>query len=170
MKKTQRTLVAVALLNLVFPLNVWPANPLPGPLRVSSDIALTQKRVLIGKLVDSIGAPVNSLNVSIHSQGKLIADTTTDEQGFFSMVASHGGVYELRAGDQVQIVRLWHHDAAPPHAESTLQLTVNTATVRGQRPIESLACFKPWFLGALLAAAIAIPLAVDNSDSRPDGS
>ncbi len=173
MKNMQHTLVMVALLNLIFPLQAWAANPLPNKAasRVNTDIRLAQDNSLSGQIVDVTGKPASGMRVAIYAQGDLVAATFSDQQGAFSLTANRGGVYELRAGGQVQIVRLWRYAASPPSAKATIQLIVNAETVRGQRPIESLFCFQPWFLGVLVAAAIAIPIAVDNSnDSRRPGS
>jgi hypothetical protein len=172
MKNIQHSLVVVALLNLILPLKAWAGNPLPiqEARRANADIRLRQDNSLRGQLVDVTGQPISGISVAMYAQGNLVGTAVSDTQGSFSLVTHHGGVYELRAGDQVQIVRLWHHATSPPSAKSTLQLKINAETVRGQRPIESLFCFQPWFLGVVIAAAIAIPLAVDNSDSRRPGS
>ena len=135
-------------------------------IKTNVDIALTRDNLLNGRLVDETGKPVDGMRVSIYSQGHMTAATVSDQAGAFSLVTIRGGVYELHVGDQFQIVRLWRHDTAPPSAESTILFRVGQETVRGQRPIESLFCFQPWFLGVLIAAAIAIPIAVHDSDSR----
>ncbi len=170
MKNIKYSLAFVALLPLLFPLNAWSVNPAArktAKVKTNTDIALTRDNTLNGRLFDETGNPVGGMSVAIYSQGHMTAATVSDQAGSFSLVTNRGGVYELRAGNEVQIIRLWHHDTAPPSAESTIQLRVGEETVRGQRPIESLFCFQPWFLGLLIAAAIAIPIAVHDSDSRP---
>ncbi len=168
-KNIQYSLAFAALLPLLFPLNAWSANPAPhkaAAIKTTADIALTRDNALNGRLVDETGQPVVGTRVAIYSKGHMTAATVSDQAGAFSLVTNRGGVYELHTGDRFQIVRLWHYDAAPPSAESTILLRVGEETVRGQRPIECLFCFQPWFLGVLIAAAIAVPIAVHNSDSR----
>ncbi len=169
MKNIQYSLAFAALLPLLFPLKARSANPAPSKaavIKTNADIALTRDDALNGRLVDETGKPVDGMRVSIYSQDHMTAATVSDQVGAFSLVTNRGGVYELHVGDQFQIVRLWHHDTAPPSAESTILFRVEQETVRGQRPIESLFCFQPWFLGVLIAAAIAIPIAAHDSDSR----
>lgn len=170
MKQIQYNLAFAALVPLLFPLNAWPADPAPrkaAAIKPNADIALTRDNSFSGRLVDDTGKPVGGMRVAIYSQDQMRAATVSNQTGAFSLITNRGGVYRLHVGNQFRIVRLWHHDTAPPHAESSILLQVGQETVRGQRPIESLFVFQPWFLGALIAAAIAIPIAVHDSESRP---
>jgi hypothetical protein len=104
-------------------------------------------------------------------------NTYTDEQGHFRMEGLVGSTYQVQAAGQIQIVRAWAEGTAPPQALDALLLVYDNPVVLGQncgspvcgsgvcgvpRPLAN-----PFILGGLVVAAIAIPVAIHNSDDGP---
>jgi hypothetical protein len=90
----------------------------------------------------------------------------TDESGVFVGENLHGGVHEVVTPNGAGTYRLWTQGAAPPIAQPQMNV-VNAPVVRGQfhhghHGFGFLA--NPWVLGMGVAAAIAIPLALDDDD------
>ncbi len=77
-----------------------------------------------------------------------------------------GGVCEFQTETNRDVYRLWAPRTAPPAAQQRVLLVSDSKVVLGQNcggnALGWLA--NPWVLGGLVAAAIAIPLAVANSD------
>jgi hypothetical protein len=127
------------------------------------DIALQQGGTLVGQVVNPQGKPLAEVDVVLHHQGKLVAQTNTDEQGVFQVTGLQGGTYSLRAGDQTAVYRLWAHRTAPPSARNGL-LMVQGDAVRAQ--LFGLADqYGPgvWLVGGMIGTVIAISVERDGS-------
>jgi len=85
MRKLSDLLLAIALLGFV--LTVCPAQCVHRTIPVSR---------VQGSVFDSLGQPIPSVEVSLKSEGKVVATTTTDDAGRFSVSASPGK-YDLYA-------------------------------------------------------------------------
>ena len=96
---------------------------------------------------------------------------TTDQRGGFVFSNLAAGTYRLETKSGVYLCRIWTHAAAPPSAAPSL-LVVNDAQIeRGQRPMKEIFRSDPLLMAAIVAAAIAIPIAVHKSqDDSAEGS
>lgn len=176
LRTLKSTLAALACLGML-------AGPLMAddPLRVLSprdtgrpaihDIALGANNSLHGVVRDSDGKLQPKMDVSIWHGPVMVQQARTDSVGRFSFHGLRGSIYQIRTAATTVTCRAWTAATAPPKAQSTILLLSNTDSVRGQRPLGDAFVFNPFLMGALIAAAIAIPIALHNSnDDLPDGS
>ncbi|MEM9660324.1 MAG: hypothetical protein AAF961_18320, partial [Planctomycetota bacterium] len=102
----------------------------------------------------------------------------TDESGEFRATHLRSGVYRIRVGNQIQVCRVWQQGAAPPSANRGLLFVTNEQVVLGQQCGSPVGCGNavdcgtcrpglahPLLFGGIVAAAIAIPVAIHNSDN-----
>ncbi|MAT71710.1 MAG: hypothetical protein CMJ58_19560 [Planctomycetaceae bacterium] len=157
-----------------------PALAAPGAPSVQrpADVALGDGGTLVGQLVDAQGAPLAGAPVSIQSGGREIVRATTDAQGQFSITGLKGGMLEIAAPGHYQSYRCWAPRTAPPAANSGVLMVANGDLLRGQygacpTPGCSPGPFgtamgwvaqHPLITAGVVAAAIAIPLAIDDDD------
>ena len=144
--RTARAAAFAASLGIVMPQAVWADGPREAkapatkttakPTAKSTkkattvDIALSKNGTLDGAVVASDGTPLDGTLVSLRSGETVIATTTTDDEGRYSLTGVTGGVYQLSAGANQAAVRAWAADTAPPTA---LQNAIMVApAVRGQ--------------------------------------
>jgi len=138
----------------------------PAMAKAVRDVALQSSGVLQGQILDTQGTPQGGVEVAAVQHGQALAVTRTDADGRFTMASLRGGVYELQTSTSSEVVRLWAPQTAPPAAQDGLLLVAGNDVVRTQgHGLGFLA--NPWVLAGIVAAAIAIPLAVSDSD---DGS
>lgn len=152
---------------LLSPAAVMAAPPTMAP----ADVALHDGGVLVGQILDDQGVAVAMAPVAIMRADKEIAQTQTNQQGEFTVPGLQGGVYQIAAAGQQGVYRFWAPRTAPPAAQQQLQM-VSADVVRGQfaspGPFHAMANWvsqHPILTGAAIAAAIAIPIAVDNNNS-----
>jgi hypothetical protein len=131
------------------------------------DVALGRNNSFHGTVMDSNGTPVTGSQVVITQQGNEVARTMSNEQGRFSFQHLHGGLHMVHADDGASLYRFWAEGTAPPAAKPHVTL-VNETVTRGQRPFRDLFFSNGFIMTAIVAAAIAIPLAVH--DARKSGS
>lgn len=174
---SNRTVSIVVLACSIFlmPLQqILAANPYSGSQQaqvvsatgtVTCDLALGPGGVLKGQVVDAQGAPCANAPVRLVKSG-LGAKTTipcrTDADGRFQFAGLSGGVYSVETTAGVMVYRVWAPNTAPPSAIAEA-LVVEGQAVRG-----NLSNVPPlgWALiGLGVAAAIAIPLALDDDDA-----
>jgi hypothetical protein len=135
------------------------------------DVALHEAGKLHGVVVDAQGLPMSGTDVAVVQSGKIVARSVTDASGKFVTGDLRGGVYQIAAGMGVTTVRVWEATTAPPIARPAAMVVGSPAVVRGQRKFGSLVFSDAIVLGAVVAAAIAIPIIISNSgDDDPDGS
>ena len=130
-----------------------------------TDVALGQGGLLKGQVVSSTGAPQADAQVRFIQNGKQVAVTITDSEGYFAVKGLSGGVYQVATGENVMIYRVWAANTAPPIAQHDILLVAGENVVRGQGGI-LYGLSNPWVIGAGVAAAIAIPVALAN-DKKP---
>jgi hypothetical protein len=137
---------------------------------------LSEQGDFLGQIVDAQGSPAVGADVELWTQGKLAARGVADESGRFRFVGTRAGVYQVLASGTGSVVRLWQPAAAPPAARHAI-LLVQGPVVRGQYPPRQSGCqtglydgavmktlSNPWVFSGLIAAGIAVPLALSNSD------
>jgi hypothetical protein len=143
----------------------------PGPL-VASDVALGPGGELRGQVIDLQGQALEGRQVAFHQDGQVIAQPISDRTGQFSVNGLGGGVYQVSTATDSGVYRLWAPNTAPPPAQGQMTLVDNPAAavpapvVRGQFGVLSLLS-NPWVVGALIATAIAVPLAIANDKDDP---
>ena len=145
---------------------------------MARDVALSKGGTLTGQLLDSQGAALASVKVSIRQLQREIASTLSDQDGYFSLSGLRGGTYQVVAGQAQGLFRLWAPNTAPPSARSKLLLVSSQQAVRGLYIQDSWDwMLEKWdgltMLGKGLviggiATAIAVPIAVHNSDDDDD--
>ncbi len=155
------------------------------------DVALHEGGVLVGQLLDAQGVGVAEAPITVKSAGKEVARATTDKDGKFRVMGLKGGVHQVVAVGRQDVYRLWAPRTAPPAARRGLMLVSSTDVVRGQcdcgTPVCGSACSggggvygggggggignwianHPLITAGAIAAAIAIPLALDDDDDTP---
>jgi hypothetical protein len=130
------------------------------------DIALGHAGELRGQVLDIQGQARPQLPVLIVRQGEEIARTQTDQQGRFVVPGLNGGLYEVHTPIGSSVYRAWTAGTAPPAAVTEAMVIPDESLIRGQmRGGQALSWLaNPWVLAGIVAAAIAIPLALDDDD------
>ena len=126
------------------------------------DIALSDGGVLHGHVVDLQGANVAGVPVSVKAQNRDVATATTATDGSFAVQNLQGGVYQVAAGEGQGAYRLWSDGTAPPSAQKgAIVYTQNGAPHSGLKMFLT----NPLVIAAVVATAIAVPVALANSQS-----
>jgi hypothetical protein len=129
------------------------------------DIALDSHGTFRGQVFSENGTPASEITIHVLKNGRALTTVTTDREGQFEISGLRGGVYQLMAGDSVVNYRVWAPRTAPPAAQQFALLVDDHGLVRAQdRPLLRFLT-NPWVLGAGIAAAIAIPLALDDDEA-----
>ncbi len=155
---------------------------LPKPL----DVSLNDQNQLVGRVVNQQGIGLTGATVHVRRHQKHIASVKANEKGVFHTGPLTGGLYQVAVAEKTVDLRVWRGAAAPPRAVKLATVVVGP-TVRAQsctQPGCGLAgcdgscggaagvtrgpfsfMFHPLVIGAAVAAAIAIPLALDDDDA-----
>jgi Carboxypeptidase regulatory-like domain len=167
----RRAAVGIAALGLFAPPRLSSAAEPQAPERPTAsapataimDVALAAGGVFSGQLVDPQGRPQSGSSVELLQQQQTVATTTTDQDGRFSIPGLQGGMYQVVAGQEMRLYRLWAPDTAPPGARQSVMLVAAGQVVRGQRGWRYWLT-NPWVISGAVAAAIAVPIALANRD------
>lgn len=166
------TLVPLSCLTWLFPAGSLVAAP-QSPKKPSTvqihDLRLDNNGGLGGQVVNASAAPIQDSKLELRQNGKVLATTASDRTGTFSFANVRPGVYQVVVNQGGVACRVWSHDAAPPAAKEKLLIVSDPAVMRGQQPARALLT-NPLFVGVVVAAAIAIPLAVHNANDDQSGS
>lgn len=134
------------------------------------DVRLDRHGAIRGHLLDPAGQGLADRPVVLQQAGGAVSRTQTDAAGGFVLQRVAGGVHQLTTEHGTVTCRVWTHAAAPPSATDQLTVVAGQTLVRGQQPFSAIFT-NPLFIGLVIAAAIAIPIAVHNAqDDRPSGS
>jgi len=134
------------------------------------DVRLDEQGAIHGRLLDVSGNGLADRPVVLQHVGGAVSQTQTDSAGRFLLPRVNGGVHQLATGHGTLTCRIWTHAAAPPSATDQLTVVADQQVVRGQQPFHAIFT-NPLFIGLVIAAAVAIPIAVHNSqDDHPSGS
>ena len=123
------------------------------------DVAL-QDGTLVGQVLDAQGAPIKGELVSVRQGDKEITQVKTDDLGRYNVRGLKTGIYEVATKEGGANYRVWDAKVAPPAAQPGALMIVGQP-VRGQG---GALLANPWVLGGIAAAAIIIPLALDDDD------
>lgn len=182
-------MVATACVGFLMPPPVLAIQPIAGSDRVvqTHDILLHNDGVFVGQVVRADGQPREAATVSLQQRGVEVARVHTDANGYFAVRGVRQGLYMVQTADTTGSYRAWSTDVAPPAAKPSALLISNAEVVRGQCGCEvancsdcdacggggggggggALACAlsRPLVIGAIVATAIAVPVALHDDDS-----
>jgi hypothetical protein len=137
---------------------VWAIDTVPNA--TMSDVALSDGGTLQGRVLDNQSAGLVGVPVTLRTQDRDVAQTTTAADGQFAVQNLRGGVYHVAAAQGGQTFRLWAPRTAPPTASKNAIVYVqNNGAGGGLKAILG----NPIVLPAIIATAIAVPIAVSSS-------
>jgi hypothetical protein len=163
---------ALSCLGMLLSPMTMAAAPLAAPSPTApSDVALGDGGILVGQVVDAQGVAVAMARVTLADHKQEIAQVRADQEGKFAVPGLRGGVYRISSRGQDAMYRLWAPRTAPPVAQQGVILVVGGDVIRGQfgnssGPFGSMAQWvgdHPLISAAAVVAAIAIPIALDES-------
>lgn len=158
------TWVAMLPLHQVLAANPQTVNPQAAvvPAVEIRDVALQPGGVLHGQVVDPQGAVCSHAPVRIVrlSDQTPVAITQADDQGHFTIQGLSGGVYRIETPAGASVYRLWASNTAPPSAIASALVVQGDSAMRGN--LGGIGWFGWTLIGLGIAAAIAIPLALDK--------
>src|SRR5262245_26889988 len=160
------TLVAAAMWSLLVPSGLLAAE---NRFNLPTDVQLSESHQLVGQFVDANGQPLSEQPLLLQRGTRLLAKTVTDQDGRFQFDNINGGLYQLRTSNQIVACRCWMPNTAPPRAAQQLLVVAQQDISRGQRPFPEVFC-NPLLIAALVAGAVAIPIAIHNSGDDNNGS
>jgi len=127
------------------------------------DIALDTQGKFHGQVVRENGAIASDVMIHVLKNGREVTTASTNEEGQFEISGLKGGVYQLVTGESGVMYRVWAPRTAPPAAKQVALLVDDHGVIRAQdRPVLNFLT-NPWVLGVGVAAAIAVPLALDDA-------
>ncbi|MEQ9409053.1 MAG: carboxypeptidase-like regulatory domain-containing protein [Fuerstiella sp.] len=146
------------------------------------NVELNAADSLEGHLLTQTGQPVANTPILVRSQAnlqKVAQQVTTDADGRFFVTSLSSGTCVMEAGDETYAVRVWTKGTAPPRSLQNVAFVKQSGdtAVRGNaftnnrltNWVRNLTPKQKIALGVLTAAAIVIPIAVDDDD-KPNGS
>ena len=128
------------------------------------DVALAADGSMRGRVVSLEGLGQGEVSVVARLAGREVARTMTDKTGHFLLAVPRGGVYEVQAGSQVTLYRLWAAKTAPPAAARAALIVAGEDVLRAQMLPFKYWLINPYIMTAVAAAAIGIPIAVQNAN------
>jgi hypothetical protein len=131
------------------------------------DVALDAAGRLHGQVVDPNGRPLAQTAVGVRHHEQRIAATVTDANGYFVLAGLRGGIYQVDAAGVQATWRVWAPQTAPPLAQSAALIVGGSSVMRGQGAARRF-IVPTLLVGAVIATAIAVPIAVSNANN--DGS
>lgn len=144
-------------------------RPAAGRQPLIHDVRLSDSGTLSGHLVDTSARPI-AAELVLSREGRIVAQCRSDDQGRFAFRNVGGGLCRITIGQSAVACRAWTRAAAPPVAKDHLLIVGGGEAVRGQQPISALFT-SPLFVGLVVAAAVAIPVAIHNAQNdEPSGS
>ena len=162
-------LVASASLGMILPQCAFAdltrlSRPAPRAVR---DVDLHDGGSLTGQVLDVSGTPVAGTAVAVIDEGRAVATSHTGVDGRFTIAEVKAGVYEIATSNGVTVCRLWAPRTAPPAAQADALVVHGDTVARGAVGDGGVIGFlsNPWVLAGIVAAAIAIPLALDDDDA-----
>lgn len=131
------------------------------------DVALDAAGYLHGQVTNQDGAPLANVHVVVSQQQRPVGETITNSDGWFVIAGLRGGVYQIESSQSQVTWRVWAPGAAPPSAQRAAMVVARGDTLRGQNGTRRFV-IPTLIVAGLIGTAIAVPLAVSNSNN--DGS
>jgi hypothetical protein len=175
---TAAMIVSPGLAGAAEPAALGPPLAATSPAYCVADVALDVDGSLRGQAVTLQGQPIAGAQVLLDDGVEQVA-ATTDAGGQFQFDAVRGGAYRLQVGAQTQFCRAWKYGTAPPAATRGVMVVQGDQAILGQNCGGAVGCgspvraglggcgkllSNPLVVGGVIAAAIAIPVALANSD------
>ena len=175
----KRFIVGTACLGMLVPQLAFGESSRPTVLQLTkqtgkrpatkiTDVQLRKGGVLTGQVLDAQGKAQPNMPVAMVRGGKLIAKAKTDSRGQFNVKGLKGGVYRLASLNDAKVYRVWAPTTAPPAAAESVVLVNRGDVVRGQQGAILGMMSNPWVVGAIIATAIAVPVALEADDDDDD--
>jgi hypothetical protein len=156
-----RAAVALASVGLILPEALFAATPEVTAPPAVVDLALAEGGILRGQVVNGSGQVDSNAQVTVWQQGTKVASTSADTQGNFAISGLRAGLHQVAAGEGVTSYRFWAPNTAPPAAKPQVLVVSDSQVARGNGIVSVLT--NPWVLAGFVGAAIAVPLALNNS-------
>jgi hypothetical protein len=155
---------AIACLGIVVPQAAFAGPPAGGRI---ADVALRGGGTMVGAVYSAEGLPQSGQLVSVQTNGREVTRTTTDEHGRFIAEGLKGGVYQLVTTEGMASYRVWSEGTAPPAAQPAALVVTGDVVRGGFAHCGGLGAWlsNPWVLAAIVATAIAVPIALNDDDS-----
>ena len=164
-------LMWLAVVGMVMPVSVVQAVERPAvSAAAASDVALSRDGTLRGQLLSPQGHGLGGVHVLVSSGTRELGSTVTRADGRFELRGMKGGVLTLTAGQSQSTVRVWTATAAPPAARGDVLLVAGQSQVLGQWGGFKKVITNPWVIAGIVAAAVAIPVAIHNSNDDDPAS
>lgn len=146
------------------------------------DVQLGSAGTLRGAVVDNNGRPVAGAPVVVGQQGKVVAQFDTAADGRYALKDVTPGVYQVASYAGVQTIRVYADNAPAGAVQGVVQVVDQAGIERGQCCENGASCpgcaqcnggrygvlkrivTNPLTWAVVIAAAIAIPLALDDDD------
>lgn len=160
----QKAAAMAAMIGLLLPQHSLAA---PAKAAAPGDIALREGGVFVGQYVDAHGAALAGADVRMVVDGKTVAVSKTDKHGVFAVKGLAKGQYDVVAMGSKATFRCWEGKTAPPSARNGALIVTGDEVVNGQ--FQNLFA-SPWVIGGIVAAAIAIPVAINAADDDTPAS
>ncbi|MBN2023887.1 MAG: hypothetical protein JW809_13980 [Pirellulales bacterium] len=103
--------------------------------------------------------------VVLRHQNRDVAMPKTDAKGYFAAKGLRAGVYQMAASEGRGTYRLWAPGTAPPTAHQGALIVNHGPLARAQYGGGGLKAMfaNPWIVAGVVATAVAVPVAVHNS-------
>jgi hypothetical protein len=159
-------IVWLAIVGMLLPVPVVSAAGRPPvPAAVAGDVMLSVDGVLRGQVLSPQGRGMVGVRVAFSDGARELGSTVTGVDGRFEVRGLKGGVVTLAAGTAKSTYRVWTAKAAPPAAQKGVLLVPGQSQTLGQSwDGFKKVCTNPWVIAGIVAAAVAIPVAIHNSN------
>jgi hypothetical protein len=152
----------------IFPLRsaVGNENPAQSPPVgfVATEIQLGEKDSLRGTVMLPGGKPAANQTVVLGREGKLLQRVTADENGTFAFTGLKPGTYQVATRDAVALVKcLPENPTTNKEVSKELIMSQEAMLARGN---SRNALLHPFFVGLVILAAIAIPIAISKDNDE----
>lgn len=131
-------------------------------------VRLTADRRLRGQAKTATGAPASGVPVVLGINGKPVGRVIADQEGRFEFGPIDPGHYQIATNDAVAVIEAHTASDAPERALQRVEVSRPAMIARGQSPAQWLT--NPLFIGLVIVAAIAIPVAIAAADDDDDAS
>ncbi len=130
-------IACLACLGMISPMAAFGETPSSETRAVTQvrDVALGTGNTLVGQVVDQQGHGVANATVRIANHTGTVAETSTDQAGYFRAAGLPGGVFQISAAGTNSLYRVWANQTAPPSAaEGVLLVQRDDQITRAQCP------------------------------------
>lgn len=128
-----------------------------------TDIVLHPGNIIAGEVFAADGKPLAATEVIVQIGRHEVARVSTNQFGEFAVEVPRGGVYLLTSNGGTILVRAWTATAAPPSSLDKITIAPQTTVIRAQSEGGGFDPLLGLLLAGGIAAAIAIPVALNNS-------